>query len=418
MTTLYDLLGARADDDAEALKKAFRKAVKATHPDLHTDDPDALSRFRMIVAANAILSDTERRQAYDRMLQFQRQQLHSVAANVVRGTAQRQMAYHRLLEFGRRQLRSKRTRSIISHVAVAAASVALTIGWQLLAPTAFAPITKAKDIATAIAAFAKAKDTAAVAADEPDTAGGPVEMAAVRPGTRPDTTSQDESQHKREDVEVPDKTNEPSTVSAAPNGIAARVVAGHEPAPGILSNDAKFYRKRGIAAYRSGDFPRAIAELDEAIRLDPTNAPAYNIRGNALDETGAFERALADYDQAIRIDPNNPLIFHDRAILWRRKGELDKALVDLDRAIRFGFSDANIYCDRGLVWYERGRYDRAIADFNQAIKIDPNFADACINRGIILHRKSEFNRTLAAVNQAIRVDRTMFNANRRANLHP
>lgn len=36
--SLYDLLGARADDDADALKKAFRKAVKVHHPDLHPGD--------------------------------------------------------------------------------------------------------------------------------------------------------------------------------------------------------------------------------------------------------------------------------------------------------------------------------------------------------------------------------------------
>jgi hypothetical protein len=49
---------------------------------------------------------------------------------------------------------------------------------------------------------------------------------------------------------------------------------------------------------------------------------ARNIRGTALDEIGAFELALADYDDAIRIDPNNPAVLHDRAILWRRKGAL------------------------------------------------------------------------------------------------
>ena len=32
--TLYDLLGARENDDADALKKAFRKAIKANHPDM------------------------------------------------------------------------------------------------------------------------------------------------------------------------------------------------------------------------------------------------------------------------------------------------------------------------------------------------------------------------------------------------
>src|SRR5262249_52319604 len=108
--------------------------------------------------------------------------------------------------------------------------------------------------------------------------------------------------------------------------------------PGVSSSDGDLYKKRGIAAYRSGDFPNAILEFDQAIRVDPKDVKAYNLRGNALDEIGAFESALADYDRAISIDPNNPAVFRDRAILWRRQGALDKALVDLDRAIRFSFA--------------------------------------------------------------------------------
>lgn len=68
MQTLYDLLGARRDDDAESLKKAYRNAVKANHPDFHADDPGAAERFRQITAAYDILRDPAQRAAYDRTL--------------------------------------------------------------------------------------------------------------------------------------------------------------------------------------------------------------------------------------------------------------------------------------------------------------------------------------------------------------
>ena len=61
MKTLYDFLGALPDDDAESLSTAFRKAAKATHPDINTGDPDASLKFRQIVRANAILSDADQR---------------------------------------------------------------------------------------------------------------------------------------------------------------------------------------------------------------------------------------------------------------------------------------------------------------------------------------------------------------------
>jgi curved DNA-binding protein CbpA len=75
MNTLYDLLGARADDDAERLRNAFRKAAKANHPDLHAGDPDAPIRFRQIVEAYDILRDAEQRSVYDRLLKFERERL-------------------------------------------------------------------------------------------------------------------------------------------------------------------------------------------------------------------------------------------------------------------------------------------------------------------------------------------------------
>jgi hypothetical protein len=98
MKTFYDVLNVRADDDAESVKKAFRKAVKANHPDLNAGDPDAQSRFMQIVRANAVLRDPELRSIYDRMLEFEGQQCrpqsklaaisntaHSIAANAIIG---------------------------------------------------------------------------------------------------------------------------------------------------------------------------------------------------------------------------------------------------------------------------------------------------------------------------------------------
>src|SRR6516162_5716348 len=68
METLYDLLGALPDDDADRLRAAFRKAAKASHPDNNPDDPDAPLRFRRIVRANAILREERLRATYDWLL--------------------------------------------------------------------------------------------------------------------------------------------------------------------------------------------------------------------------------------------------------------------------------------------------------------------------------------------------------------
>ncbi len=68
MQTLYELLGALPDDDADRLRAAFRKAVKANHPDNNPGDADASLRFRRVVRANHILSDERQRATYDSLL--------------------------------------------------------------------------------------------------------------------------------------------------------------------------------------------------------------------------------------------------------------------------------------------------------------------------------------------------------------
>src|SRR3954464_4300030 len=82
MGTLYDLLGALPDDDAEGLRTAFRKAAKATHPDLNPDNPDAALRFRQLVRAYDTLSDEEQRAAYGQLLAIATRPLPSKSKRV------------------------------------------------------------------------------------------------------------------------------------------------------------------------------------------------------------------------------------------------------------------------------------------------------------------------------------------------
>ena len=86
METLYDLLGALPRDDAEELRVAFRKAVKGAHPDLNPDDPDAGIKFRQIVRASQILSDTDQRVVYDRLLDLADQEQQQIKKRAVAHT--------------------------------------------------------------------------------------------------------------------------------------------------------------------------------------------------------------------------------------------------------------------------------------------------------------------------------------------
>ena len=61
-----------------------------------------------------------------------------------------------------------------------------------------------------------------------------------------------------------------------------------------------------------------MADLNEAIQLDPTNAIAFLNRGNVYGRKGDNDRAIADYNEAIRLNPKSALAFCNRGISKRK----------------------------------------------------------------------------------------------------
>jgi tetratricopeptide (TPR) repeat protein len=131
-------------------------------------------------------------------------------------------------------------------------------------------------------------------------------------------------------------------------------------------NNAEFYYKRGTAFINKGDYDRAIADYDQAIRLKPTTS-AYGSRALAYSSKGEYDRAIADCDQALKLDPNNDTAYNNRAFASIKKGDYDRALADLDRAIKLEPELVPAYTIRGLVYQAKGNRELATADFSKAL---------------------------------------------------
>jgi molecular chaperone DnaJ len=63
---LYELLGVRKSASTTDIRRAFQKRARALHPDLNPGDPVSAERFREVARAFEVLSDPQRRGAYDR----------------------------------------------------------------------------------------------------------------------------------------------------------------------------------------------------------------------------------------------------------------------------------------------------------------------------------------------------------------
>lgn len=62
----YEVLGVDRGASEEEIKKAYRQLARKYHPDVNKDDPKAEEKFKEINEAHEVLSDPQKRAAYDR----------------------------------------------------------------------------------------------------------------------------------------------------------------------------------------------------------------------------------------------------------------------------------------------------------------------------------------------------------------
>ncbi len=112
---------------------------------------------------------------------------------------------------------------------------------------------------------------------------------------------------------------------------------------------ASFYIERSLVHRRRGDLLPAVADLTEAIRLEPMNAAAYYERGATHDSLFQHARSVADYTEAIRLRPGWVEAYEARATAHYMAAEQELAIADYSEIIRLRPDSGEPYASRGHV---------------------------------------------------------------------
>ncbi len=72
MKDYYAVLGISRGDHAREIKRAYKKLIMKWHPDLHPDNPAGKVKIQEINEAYEVLGDPEKRRAYDRRVEEER----------------------------------------------------------------------------------------------------------------------------------------------------------------------------------------------------------------------------------------------------------------------------------------------------------------------------------------------------------
>jgi tetratricopeptide (TPR) repeat protein len=285
MKTLYELLEALPDDDADGLRAAFRKAAKANHPDFNPGNEEASERFRRIVRANAILSDGQQRAEYDRLLEIARRQQNQ-QPKPKRGFLARTI---------RRLAADAVTSAVVSVVLIGGYFAYRSADRLPLASAQVVEMAKSEPAQAVTVQAAEIADTSSQAEQRATPASQHTEPDSIEASnTAPDVTPQ-----------VADEPAKPDNSAVVATTEVASADAYAPPSSDYETRDVKFYRERGMRAYRNGDLYLALANFDLAIDLDPGLPESYIDRGIVFHRLGDLKRAFSDVAEAKRIEAVN-----------------------------------------------------------------------------------------------------------------
>ena len=162
-----------------------------------------------------------------------------------------------------------------------------------------------------------------------------------------------------------------------------------------------YFNSRGNSLRKAGELEAAIADYDQAIKLDPTVAVYHLNRGYVWFDKKEYDRAIEDASVAIRLAPKDPEYFVFRANIRNRKGDFSGAFSDAEEAIRVSADSAVAFNSRGFARQQMGDHAAAIEDFSKAISLDRGYGNAYFNRAMSSYRQRDFEKALSDLNATI-----------------
>ncbi len=131
----------------------------------------------------------------------------------------------------------------------------------------------------------------------------------------------------------------------------------------------------------------ALAQYQEALRIDPTRQDALFGMGLAYREQGALTEAGAAFEMVVEQNQSNPLGALNRrlqgahfylGLILRDQGRYDDAINELRTALGLNRADADTLFELGKTFALNGNNDDAAAAFEIALAFVPDFRDAYV----------------------------------------
>ena len=144
-------------------------------------------------------------------------------------------------------------------------------------------------------------------------------------------------------------------------------------------------------AIRRGDLARAIATLEEILRLSPDHASALHDLGWSYLATRRFDEAAARLRQAIALRPSFAPTHHGLGLALQELGDEDGAMQCFRRAVQLSPKLGEAHARLAALLVPRGRWEEAATAYRKAYAAAPGTLEGllCRARGLLVQERRD-----------------------------
>lgn len=149
---------------------------------------------------------------------------------------------------------------------------------------------------------------------------------------------------------------------------------------GGKENEANRLALEGADAAKSEDLDKAVDLLRKATNMDHKYADelaaVYQRRAYNRAKNQQFPEAIEDYSEAIKIEPKDPRIYEQRAAVEMKIQDYNKALGDYSELIKLKPNEIRYLNYRAYIYEVKADVENSMADTDKVLKVNPNDQDA------------------------------------------
>ncbi len=171
-----------------------------------------------------------------------------------------------------------------------------------------------------------------------------------------------------------------------------------------LSAGAHHYLKKGVALEAAGQIPQAIAEHEQALKIDPKLEQAYVNLISLYGRSGNPEKAEAHYRMLLEINPNLAEAHYNFGVLLAGRNRQSEAFDAFRKALEISPYYAEAHNNYAYLLLNEGRLEEATRHFQSALENKPNYPLAHFHLGRILLHQGKTNEAIDHFRQTLGAD--------------